>query len=89
MYSGEILNDGNWHHILFKINNESWILYVDGILKDTQFRQTSTNGTILTIGTGPDGSTEGSIDAVGIWNRALSDSEVTALYNSGAGIELP
>ena len=30
----------------------------------------------------------GSIDAVGIWNRALSDAEVAALYNSGAGLEL-
>jgi hypothetical protein len=88
VYSSEILNDGNWHNILFKINNQSWILYVDGILKDTQFRQTTTNGTVLTIGTGPDGSTEGSIDAVGIWNRALSDAEVAALYNNGTGLEL-
>ena len=30
----------------------------------------------------------GSIDAVGIWNRALSDSEVAALYNNGTGLEL-
>ena len=30
----------------------------------------------------------GSIDAVGIWNRALSDSEVAELYNNGTGLEL-
>ena len=30
----------------------------------------------------------GSMDAVGIWNRALSDSEVAALYNNGTGLEL-
>jgi hypothetical protein len=30
----------------------------------------------------------GSIDALGIWNRALSDAEVAALYNSGTGLEL-
>jgi hypothetical protein len=88
VYSSETLNDGNWHNILFKINNQSWILYVDGVLKDTQFRQTSTNGTLLTIGTGLDGGTEGSIDAVGIWNRALDEGEVSALYNSGNGLEL-
>ena len=31
---------------------------------------------------------DGSIDAVGIWNRALSDAEVAALYNSGTGLEI-
>ncbi len=29
-----------------------------------------------------------SIDAVGIWNRALSDAEVAELYNNGTGLEL-
>jgi hypothetical protein len=28
------------------------------------------------------------IDAVGIWNRALSDAEVAELYNNGTGLEL-
>jgi hypothetical protein len=31
---------------------------------------------------------EGQIDAVGIWNRALSDAEVAELYNNGTGLEL-
>ena len=31
----------------------------------------------------------GSMDAVGIWNRALSDAEVAELYNNGTGLELP
>lgn len=31
----------------------------------------------------------GEIDEVGIWNRALTDSEVTELYNSGAGKTYP
>jgi hypothetical protein len=30
----------------------------------------------------------GQIDAVGIWNRALSDAEVAELYNNGTGLEL-
>jgi hypothetical protein len=30
----------------------------------------------------------GSIDAVGVWNRALTESEVTELYNNGTGLEL-
>ena len=35
------------------------------------------------------GSLDGQIDAVGIWNRALSDGEIDALYNNGTGRELP
>ena len=30
----------------------------------------------------------GSIDAVGVWNRVLTQQEVTELYNSGTGLEL-
>jgi Concanavalin A-like lectin/glucanases superfamily/GLEYA domain len=86
--SPETLNDGNWHHILFETNNQTWLLYIDGVLKDSQYRSTSTNGTMLTMGFGPDGNTEGSIDAVGIWNRALSHAEVAVLYNNGNGIEI-
>jgi hypothetical protein len=28
-------------------------------------------------------------DATGLWNRVLSDSEIAALYNNGAGLEYP
>jgi hypothetical protein len=31
----------------------------------------------------------GSLDEVGIWNRALSSTEVAALYNEGAGLSYP
>jgi hypothetical protein len=30
----------------------------------------------------------GSMDAVGIWSRSLTESEVTELYNNGTGLEL-
>jgi hypothetical protein len=32
---------------------------------------------------------DGSIDAVGVWDRALNSAEVAALYNNGTGLELP
>ena len=31
----------------------------------------------------------GSIDEAGIWSRALSGTEITELYNAGAGITYP
>ena len=45
------------------------------------------NPTINIGGTGNENFI-GSVDAVGIWNRALSDAEVAELYNSGTGLEL-
>lgn len=35
------------------------------------------------------GPWNGRIDAVGFWKRALSASEISCLYNSGAGLEYP
>ena len=31
----------------------------------------------------------GTIDEVGIWSRALTSTEVTSLYNGGAGFQYP
>ena len=45
-------------------------------------------GGILRDGYLPDNFFDGQIDAVGIWNRALSDAEVAELYNNGTGLEL-
>lgn len=32
---------------------------------------------------------QGNVDEVGVWSRALSDSEITELYNAGAGLTYP
>ena len=33
-------------------------------------------------------SGEGKVDALGIWTRAITDQEITTLYNNGNGVEL-
>ena len=35
---------------------------------------------------GTDEGFDGSIDEVAIWNKALTVAEITALYNSGSGL---
>jgi hypothetical protein len=66
-------------------------LYKNGTLADsasiTGLIKTSTNNLFIG-GYGGNGGIDGQIDAVGIWNRALSEQEVAALYNSGTGLEL-
>ena len=83
-----------WNHATFAYNGSEVKFFLNGNLQDTQ----SFSGGLLTsdamfaIGTSQEGlgSQEwaGQIDAVGIWNRALSDAEVAELYNSGAGYEI-
>ena len=79
-----------WTHLVIAATSSGSVsYYVNGSL-------TTTNGSAawtaasLTIGRNiVDGTSfNGQIDAVGIWNRALSDAEVSALYNSGNGLEL-
>jgi hypothetical protein len=44
--------------------------------------------TYIGAGQAASNSFVGKIDALGIWNRALSDAEVAELYNNGTGLEL-
>jgi len=85
-----------WHHIVAVRDTTAGQvkLYVDGTLRDTD---TDTTGNIssfqenLKIGTTLDGSNryyKGYIDEVGIWKgTALTQDDVTALYNSGSGLQ--
>lgn len=65
--------------------------YVNGALVSGPTNHTiiATTG-VWTIGqypSNPNYHHKGSIDDVGMWNRALTDGEVASLYNSGAGLE--
>lgn len=49
----------------------------------------ASTGTVISIGNREDNATPfgGIIDEVGVWDRELTASEVTELYNSGAGLQ--
>lgn len=91
-YNSADLDDGNWHHLVGTYEGVKVHLYVDG----TEFGTgTSCTGNLKTDGTfkiGADASNNiefgGSIDEVAIWNRALSATEVTKLYNSGNAYDM-
>jgi hypothetical protein len=52
-------------------------------MKTSAVKERNTEGTILVIGARPDGlwKFKGSIDDVRIYNRALSEEQVKALYD--------
>lgn len=89
--------DNNWHHFVAtgsKSANQVFF-YKDGV----QFTPTSgaTVGTTTTgnaahttrVGHNQAGAWGGYIDELGFWTRALSQTEVTELYNAGAGLTYP
>ena len=90
----EIVTANTWYHYCLVRNGETANLYINNVLA------TSSSGNLPDLtndgrnfgffGNPEDGHVwdSGSIDAVGIWNRALSEGEVSALYNSGNGLEL-
>ena len=91
------INLGEWHHIVFSVNFASlqWNTFLDGVLVESGispipfqenqiplvFTQTFEIG--RKMGTSNNGDAwSGFIDDIGIWNRALTEAEILALYNA-------
>ena len=66
------------------------LIYVNGTLKINQTRALDTTQSKLRIGAKFDNSQNiiqgSSMDELGMWNRSLTNAEVTQLYNDGNGI---
>jgi hypothetical protein len=78
--------------VVFNTSSDSFDFYVDNSsAAETVFATGAsgfTDGSEITIGsTGGTGQyTDGIIDEVGIWEKALTSGEVSELYNSGSGL---
>jgi hypothetical protein len=81
-----------WIHCVFvRGSGNSMTVYKNATLVKTATGSTSYNPiTLVDVGNvrHMDGfQFAGKIDALGIWNRALTGAEIQRLYNSGAGFE--
>jgi hypothetical protein len=85
---------GQWYHLVGVGTNKSYLFYINGVLQ--QSNHVSNMGSLSsdshTIGTMFDDFGQyynhylnGSVDELRIYNRALSDSEIQALYNQSGG----
>jgi hypothetical protein len=83
------INDGNWHEFVATRVQATGVisLYVDGNLQATGTGNVNAlnASSILKFGqiASGGGSFNGSLDEIKIFNRALGNNEVTALYNNG------
>ena len=86
-----------WNHIVMTYNSQNVKLYINGVLKATTsnpviMNTVSTSG--ISIGEAAQYNgywhhTDGKIDDIGIWDRALTDQEVNNLYNNNETVCLP
>jgi hypothetical protein len=86
---------GTWYHLVMTYDGTDVRGYINGELDKSVASSGNGSGNPgegTTIGCYVSGSSEffsGKVDEVGVWDRALSSSEVTALYNSGNGKQYP
>ena len=95
LFDGDVISNtpitsGSFNHVIFtRDSSDNVTLYVNGTfidwLTDTQSivginkLKLCTQGSALNY-------CDGILDEIGIWNRSLSQAEVTQLYNGGSGI---
>lgn len=88
---------GSWTMVTLSRNNNTTSVYINGVLDGTFSDYADFTSTQITLGCVTDYvyfninglQYDGNIDEVGIWNRALSQDEITKLYNTGQGLAYP
>jgi hypothetical protein len=77
-----------WHHIVAVRDATTTSVWLNGVSAAQELNQSTGTASRIDIGASGGGIPfSGLIDAVGIWSRALSESEVALLYNGGVGRE--
>jgi len=86
------VNDNSWHHVVSTFNGTLNKLYIDGDLISYSASATDSiyynSDGIIAFGRDGNNSSpntalfQGLIDDIGIWNRALTQQEITNLYNA-------
>lgn len=91
-YAG-VCNVNAWIHVVLVSEGNSQKLYTNGTLRanttsangGTEQTSVAWNNFSLGVGLAASGLF-GAVDEVGVWNRSLSASEISDLYNGGVGI---
>ncbi|MBW2294790.1 MAG: LamG domain-containing protein [Deltaproteobacteria bacterium] len=90
------VNDGAWHHLAFSRSTDIGTLYIDGVVVDsrtvpTEFFEVGPGG--LMLGQEQDclggcfdtpQAFDGMLDELSIYDRALTDGEILAIFEAGA-----
>jgi hypothetical protein len=85
-----------WYHVSCGYDHQNNLIFiaVNAGTRNTTSTSGSPGGNVanFTVGRNDDGTQQywdGEIDELGMWNRVLTTTEATNLYNSGAGLAYP
>ena len=91
--SSGVINDDNWYHVVATKELTNGSLWINGVYQGsfTQAGDWENNNAwqMATFRLGAGYWYDGILDSFGVWDRKLTDDEITELYNSGAGNEYP
>ena len=80
--SSTSVGDGNWHHVAFTSDGTTSKLYIDGSESNSTLYTWAISAAFMEIGRGTSNYYfNGKIDQVRVFNSALPQAAVTALYN--------
>lgn len=88
---GDTININEWSYLCYTYENSTNKAYINGQLVQTLGRTWSISPGDAYIGRQSYLTSEywkGAVDEVAIWSRALTDSEISQLYNGGSGRSL-
>jgi len=79
---------GQWYFFTSTYDGSQLTFYIDGVFQDSYLYALTTDPSDVYIGAGPNipwpGYVNGTIDEVQIYDRALNDSEIQAIYDAGS-----
>jgi len=88
--NGGTLTVGGWSMVTVTRNATHTTIYMNGTYFDSAaLNNPSGDGIDVDLGDGSnigEPNFDGLMDEMGVWNRSLSDSEISELYNNGSGI---
>jgi Concanavalin A-like lectin/glucanases superfamily/SprB repeat/Secretion system C-terminal sorting domain len=90
LYANHTIQLNNWIHVVSVYNGTQKLIYINGVLSVTEPYSSLLLSTTepFVIGdrgvtpSGPGNYFKGKLDDIGIWNRALTQLEITALYQA-------
>ena len=89
--NGDLVTINEWSLITFRREGDSCFASVNAGTPATIGATNTEAPANFTIGqeANREGYFKGLVDEIGVWNRALSDAEISELYNNGNGISYP
>lgn len=82
-----------WNHVVFSRTNLAFTVYLNGAVVYNSLSAFTVNNSLTTGCFGSETGTSwffnGLLDEAGMWTRAITQAEVTQLYNNGKGLSYP